>query len=1035
MAKCKQTKKALLSSVIALILCCSMLIGTTFAWFTDSVESGNNIIQAGNLDVDLQYKKVVNGVETDWASVQGEDELFNPNALWEPGHVEVVYLKVSNLGSLALKYQLGVNVVAENPGINVDGEVFKLSDHLVFKAIEMPDALTTYTDREAAALAAGTALGLKDYNGVTKALDPKDAANDEDYVALIVYMPETVGNEANYRGTSIPSITLGINLYATQVEAENDSFGNDYDEDAWMPEMKVYNAQDLQTALNNGETNIVLENDIASDNTIVIPAPAANTYALRAMPNAVVINLNGHSLTTVDKNVVRNEGANLILKNGTISRSGTAGGYAINNVDGGLEVEGLTVVGGIYTSGPALTVANSNISQYLSGRHVIYAYNCEATIISGTFHNENSGNSALMAAGTSVFNINGGTFSIKDGRVPSNGNTWTSCLLDAKNTAKYNINGGTFNGGFRVQSNATMIINGGSFNDSVGSGYNVYTGGTVVINGGIFTDNNAANFAKKYVNAEQFKVVDNGNGTFIAVPKQENGNDLTLVSNYPGLFTDGTNYYVYDAQGLISMNNFWKANWSANHMWGRSYNIMADINATGYTWNEAYVVVGNNENNGFVFDGHGYTITGLTINGGLFSGTPNGGNKPNNPGYMKNITFDGAKVVGDHFTGVLWSNVYNELVVENVTVINSEITGKCNVAALIGGTSVESGDASVKFINCVVKNNVITAEGKAGQDPNGAYAFLSRAFGNTAVIFEGTNIAEDNTITNGNGLVGGGIYGYTTWENGGFAGTGSSNSFINWQEVEKVTVSTAEELKEAFKATVSDTTAVINITADIQLAAGESWTPLEINPYISGTVNKVIVNGNGHTISGLNAPLFGDVHFGGTIVEINDLTLADCEIISAAYNDGLGVFIAYADSCDSITLKNCHLIDSKIEATTDFTGVGGLVGFSSSPLTIEDCSVVNTTVIGADQSAGAIAGHVYNANITNAKVQGCTIKGERVDKSGYVVGTINKGGAVVTTHAECANNTVFDVANSNTIYGRFVPNGTGTLTLNGVVVE
>ena len=638
---------------------------------------------------------------------------------------------------------------------------------------------------------------------------------------------------------------------------------------------------------------------------------------------------------------------------------------------------------------------------------------------------------------------------------------------------------------FGVWGGAEMTVNSGNYkmiNDNTYStgdthggwvGIVMNSGGTLTINGGNYTNVPAAGFNPQYeraiIEAENldpatatvnllggnFKpqnnkvvsgygdvnypvvnayLIDNGDGTWTALPKIE-GVTLTAVAGYSHLYTDGTNYYVYDAQGLISLNNFWQANCYGNNMWGCSYNVMADIDATGYTWNEAYVVVGNNDNNGFVFDGHGHTITGLTIKGSLFSGTPNGGNKPNNPGYMKNITFDGAKVVGDHFTGVLWSNVYNELVVENVTVINSEITGKCNVAALIGGTSVESGDASVKFINCVVKNNVITAEGKAGQDPNGAYAFLSRAFANTSVIFEGENVAEGNTIVNENGLVGGGIYGYTTWENGGFAGTGTCNSFTNWKEVEKVTVSTAEELKAAFNPTISDTTAVINITADIQLKAGETWTPLAIDPYVSGTVNKVIVNGNGHTISGLNAPLIGDVHFGGTVVEINDLTLADCEIISAAYNDGLGAFIAYADSCDSITLKNCHLIDSKIEATTDFTGVGGLVGYSSSPLTIENCSVVNTTVFGANQSAGAIAGHVYDANITNAKVMGCTIKGERVDKSGYVVGTINKGGAVVTTHAECANNTVFDVANSNTIYGRFVPNGSGTLTLNGVVIE
>ena len=668
----------------------------------------------------------------------------------------------------------------------------------------------------------------------------------------------------------------------------------------------------------------------------------------------------------------------------------------------------------------------------------------------------------IFAGKNSEINVKGGEINVEN-TLKNAYCVWGIHITDS--SAVINVTGGVFNirgehsasGIYAYGLAPTVNISGGTFNvetsGGFGIGVEVYRG-TVNATGGVFNikaTGGSAAYAFEQTSSLDLNVSDgviinvfdgisNVNAAYWNSNVNPDGcnaviNKMAAVAGYPGLYTDGTNYYVYDAQGLISLNNFWKANCYGNNMWGCSYNVMADIDATGYTWNEVYVIVGSNENNGFVFDGHGNTITGLTINGSLFSGTPNGLNKPNNPGYVQNITFDGVKVVGDHFTGVLWGNVCNELVIKNVSVINSEITGKCNVAALVGGTVIDGApDASVSFIDCVVKNNVITAEGKAGQDPNGAYAFLSRAFANTSVIFEGENVAEGNTIVNENGLVGGGIYGYTTWENGGFAGTGTCNSFTNWKEVEKVTVSTAEELKAAFNPTISDTTAVINITADIQLKAGETWTPLAIDPYVSGTVNKVIVNGNGYTISGLNAPLIGDVHFGGTVVEINDLTLADCEIISAAYNDGLGAFIAYADSCDSITLKNCHLIDSKIEATTDFTGVGGLVGYSSSPLTIENCSVVNTTVFGANQSAGAIAGHVYDANITNAKVKGCTIKGERVDKSGYVVGTINKGGAVVTTHAECANNTVFDVANSNTIYGRFVPNGSGTLTLNGVVI-
>ena len=103
----KSTKRALSASIISMTLCIVLLIGTTFAWFTDSVSSGTNVIKAGNLDVKLEYSK--DG--TNWTNADGATDLFDSSAKWEPGHVEVVYLKVSNAGDLALKYKLGVNVL------------------------------------------------------------------------------------------------------------------------------------------------------------------------------------------------------------------------------------------------------------------------------------------------------------------------------------------------------------------------------------------------------------------------------------------------------------------------------------------------------------------------------------------------------------------------------------------------------------------------------------------------------------------------------------------------------------------------------------------------------------------------------------------------------------------------------------------------------------------------------------------------------------------------------------------------------------
>lgn len=219
----KTTKRSLVTSLLSLVLCMSMLIGTTFAWFTDSVSSKNNIIKSGNLDVEMEYYD-----GDSWEKVTENTNVFEENTLWEPGHTEVVYLKVSNLGTLALKYNLGINIVNEIESINVAGEALRLSDHIQFGAIEGVE--TPYADRAAARAAVTEAKTLS--TGYTKA-GSIEAGAAAQYVALVVYMPETVGNEANYRtGEVAPEITLGLNLMATQYTSESDSFDNQYDANA-----------------------------------------------------------------------------------------------------------------------------------------------------------------------------------------------------------------------------------------------------------------------------------------------------------------------------------------------------------------------------------------------------------------------------------------------------------------------------------------------------------------------------------------------------------------------------------------------------------------------------------------------------------------------------------------------------------------------------------------------------------------------------------------------------------------------------------
>ena len=262
----KATKRALLTSVMALVMCVVMLVGTTFAWFTDTASTAVNKIQAGNLKMEVTYKNTVGG---GFKKVDKEIPVFNNSALWEPGHVEFAVLNVKNIGTLALKYKLGINIASETGSTNVNGDTFNLSDYIKFAVIE-GDATENGIER-AALVAAAERVGSKLINeGYSKEshLDTKDA---NETVTLVVWMPTDVGNEANHAvNADAPVISLGINAFATQYTYEKDSFDDQYDKDAPYETVKVSNEKELRTALFNAPTDgsgvkIVLQDDITLD--------------------------------------------------------------------------------------------------------------------------------------------------------------------------------------------------------------------------------------------------------------------------------------------------------------------------------------------------------------------------------------------------------------------------------------------------------------------------------------------------------------------------------------------------------------------------------------------------------------------------------------------------------------------------------------------------------------------------------------------------------------------------------------------------
>lgn len=227
------TKRALLTSVLALVLSLAMLAGSTFAWFTDTASTGVNRIVSGNLDVGLQYWGVGEDGKKTWLTAENSEDLFDKNALWEPGYTQIVYLKVKNNGNLALTYAMQITPVHETVGVNVDGEQFKLSDYIQFGWAELTAAedgtFTPFADRAAARTAVGTGIHLGEM--LHRQAEQPLNAGGETLVALVAWMPENVGNEANY-STVQPTIELSLKVLATQAAVESDSFNNTYDEDA-----------------------------------------------------------------------------------------------------------------------------------------------------------------------------------------------------------------------------------------------------------------------------------------------------------------------------------------------------------------------------------------------------------------------------------------------------------------------------------------------------------------------------------------------------------------------------------------------------------------------------------------------------------------------------------------------------------------------------------------------------------------------------------------------------------------------------------
>ena len=368
-----KTKKALRGSLFALFLCIVLLIGTTFAWFTDTASTGVNKIQSGNLKVGLEYKdangKWQDATKTTLDFVKAKEAPAGEAILWEPGcKYKLPEIRVVNKGNLALKWKVKVNkgTTDANKG---DYDLLDVIDfYLVTKAADGTETETS----------------LDEFTGNLK----KTETSGVYYIKGVMHT--TAGNE--YQGLTLDGIT--ITVYATQDTVESDSFDNQYDANATS-------ADELKDALKNGgdinvSKDIYTSGDDNAAASMTISKPTTlNLDAKIISPDNMGNNGTNFCALIVDADTTINA-----TKDGGID-TGVNGGYGIN-----------------VRKGANLTINNG---YYYGGGTAVQVQKGTVTITGGTFACEPFGDpygynflinciDAAYKDGTAKVIIKGGTF-------------------------------------------------------------------------------------------------------------------------------------------------------------------------------------------------------------------------------------------------------------------------------------------------------------------------------------------------------------------------------------------------------------------------------------------------------------------------------------------------------------------------------------------------------------------------------------------------------------------------------------------------
>lgn len=522
----------------------------------------------------------------------------------------------------------------------------------------------------------------------------------------------------------------------------------------------------------------------------------------------------------------------------------------------------------------------------------------------------------------------------------------------------------------------------------------------------------------------------------------------TYDTNATYLNTDAQgNYLISNANELVFFAKAINTKIAPYSDANKTFKLTADIDLGGRRWAPIGRMINTNgvgENSTFQgnFDGDNHTISNFnvdTVDGVAGNDTNKGaGLFGAVSGTISNLKVTNATIVTAHWAGAIAGVI--EGTVEKCSVDNITITCLPEWT----GTEWDNGDKAGSIVGYLGSGNVTGCSAKnvsitAYRDMGGIVGCSNGTVTNNTVG-ENVTITYDNDATRN-------YNNYTSAAQhniGDYIGRGADeNDTGNTGTANYVrgeTAGTAEELSTllAGYASNSGDSITIDITKDFDMA--NNWTTYNIGNY--NGVNSLTINGNGHKITNLNAPLLMGAFAGDGVITINDLTISEANISQNGENLGIGAFIMHSDASGGVAFNNCKLENSVIKCTganvaNGSAYAGGFIGYSSSGnTTFTNCSVTNCQISG-QKSAGGLIGHAQ----TNLTVDGCTVTGNTITQTlenrtagaAAIVGrvsstpitvknttvsgnTINQGAAVTSsaTSVVCANATYTDGGN-NTI--------------------